>query len=253
MTAWPDTAATEGQAGNQNPFFLGFFTHVHGPEAGELYRGVVDLFVAAEELGYDRGWVAQHHFHPDYGRLPSPLVLLGAAAARTSWRRSGGTLKCWRPRSRRRSAGGHGLIADRLIADGPTRNGRRPRMTAPDAPAPRRLGVGALVYRTARAGNLTIRQLAQRVTDDAGTLVGTPDDVAGHIEEWFTGGGADGFNVVFPYLPGTLDDFTGLVIPELQRRGLFRTSYPGRTLRGHLGLPRPASRQATHPQGRQAK
>jgi alkanesulfonate monooxygenase SsuD/methylene tetrahydromethanopterin reductase-like flavin-dependent oxidoreductase (luciferase family) len=63
---------------------LGFFTHVHGHDATELYRGVVELFVAAEELGYDSGWVAQHHFHPEHGRLSSPLVLLGAAAARTS-------------------------------------------------------------------------------------------------------------------------------------------------------------------------
>jgi alkanesulfonate monooxygenase SsuD/methylene tetrahydromethanopterin reductase-like flavin-dependent oxidoreductase (luciferase family) len=66
-------------------FQLGFFTHVHGrQDAADLYRGVVELFVAAEELGYDSGWVAQHHFHADYGRLPSPLVLLAAAAERTS-------------------------------------------------------------------------------------------------------------------------------------------------------------------------
>ncbi len=55
---------------------------------------------------------------------------------------------------------------------------------------------------------------------------------------------ADGFNVMPPYLPGALDDFVDLVIPELQRRGLFRTEYDGRTLREHLGLPRPPSRYA---------
>jgi alkanesulfonate monooxygenase SsuD/methylene tetrahydromethanopterin reductase-like flavin-dependent oxidoreductase (luciferase family) len=66
------------------PFHLGFFTHVHGSgDAGSLYRGVVDLFVAGEELGFDSGWVAQHHFHDEFGRLPSPLVLLSAAAERT--------------------------------------------------------------------------------------------------------------------------------------------------------------------------
>jgi alkanesulfonate monooxygenase SsuD/methylene tetrahydromethanopterin reductase-like flavin-dependent oxidoreductase (luciferase family) len=65
-------------------FHLGFFTHVHGgQDATALYRGVVELFVAAEELGYDSGWVAQHHFHAEHGRLPSPLVLLAAAAERT--------------------------------------------------------------------------------------------------------------------------------------------------------------------------
>ncbi|MBN9756506.1 luciferase family protein [Pseudonocardia sp. Ae406_Ps2] len=63
---------------------LGFLTHVHGDEpAGALFAGVVELFVAAEELGYDTGWVAQHHLQPRYGRLPSPLVLLAAVAERT--------------------------------------------------------------------------------------------------------------------------------------------------------------------------
>ena len=74
--------------------------------------------------------------------------------------------------------------------------------------------------------------------------MGTAGEVADHIEEWFTGRAADGFNVIFRYLPGTLDDFAAAVIPELQRRGLFRTSYASRTLRGNLGLPRPASRRA---------
>lgn len=84
MTALPDTAATDAAGGRPNPFHLGFFTHVHGDDATELYRAVVDLFVAAEELGYDSGWVAQHHFRAEYGRLSSPLVLLAGAAARTS-------------------------------------------------------------------------------------------------------------------------------------------------------------------------
>ena len=52
-------------------------------------------------------------------------------------------------------------------------------------------------------------------------------------------GAADGFNVMAPTLPYDLQDFVALVIPELQRRGLFRTAYTGRTLREHLGLPRP--------------
>ncbi|WP_157360535.1 LLM class flavin-dependent oxidoreductase [Amycolatopsis thermoflava] len=65
---------------------LGFLTHVHGAgaEPGRLYRDLVELFVAAEELGYESGWVAQHHFQPEHGRLPAPLVLRAAAAERTS-------------------------------------------------------------------------------------------------------------------------------------------------------------------------
>ena len=53
---------------------------------------------------------------------------------------------------------------------------------------------------------------------------------------------SDGFTVQFPYLPGGLDDFVDRVIPELQRRGLFRREYKGTTLRENLGLPRPENR-----------
>jgi hypothetical protein len=62
------------------------------------------------------------------------------------------------------------------------------------------------------------------------------------MEEWLTTRGSDGFNVMFPYLPEGLDDFVDKVVPELQRRGLFRTEYAGKTLRENLGLPRPANR-----------
>jgi alkanesulfonate monooxygenase len=64
------------------------------------------------------------------------------------------------------------------------------------------------------------------------------------MEEWFRRDGCDGFNLMPPFLPGGLDDFVELVLPELRRRGLFRTEYEGRTLREHLGLACPASRYA---------
>jgi alkanesulfonate monooxygenase len=62
------------------------------------------------------------------------------------------------------------------------------------------------------------------------------------MQAWLDGEGSDGFNVMFPYLPGGLDDFVDRVVPELQRRGLFRKEYAGTTLRDHLGLPRPPNR-----------
>ena len=64
------------------------------------------------------------------------------------------------------------------------------------------------------------------------------------MEEWFRNDGCDGFNMMPPFLPGGLDDFVDLVIPELQRRGLFRSEYEGKTLRENLGLRRPTSRYA---------
>lgn len=90
----------------------------------------------------------------------------------------------------------------------------------------------------AQGENLTIRQLYERIAGGRGhfTVVGTPQLVAGKMQEWFEQGAADGFNFMAPALPGGLDDFLELVIPELQRRGLFRTEYAGSTLRSHLGL-----------------
>jgi len=95
----------------------------------------------------------------------------------------------------------------------------------------------------ARREKLTVRQLAQRLGGYSGlAMVGTPKTIADEMEEWLASEGSDGFTVMFPYLPGGLDDFVNLVIPELQRRGLFRREYEGTTLRENLGLPRPKNR-----------
>jgi alkanesulfonate monooxygenase len=67
-------------------------------------------------------------------------------------------------------------------------------------------------------------------------VIGTPMKIADTMEEWFTTGAADGFNIQPPYMPDGAEDFVNLVIPELQRRGLFRTEYEGTTLRENLGL-----------------
>jgi len=88
-----------------------------------------------------------------------------------------------------------------------------------------------------------VRQLAQRLGGYSGlAMVGTSKTIADEMEEWLFSEGADGFTVMLPYLPGGLDDFVGHVIPELQRRRLFRHDYEGATLREHLGLPRPRNR-----------
>ncbi|OUL96743.1 LLM class flavin-dependent oxidoreductase [Paraburkholderia hospita] len=95
----------------------------------------------------------------------------------------------------------------------------------------------------ARRDQLTIRQLAQRIGGYSGLeMVGTPATIADQMEQWLVERGSDGFNVMFPYLPGGLDDFADKVVPELQRRGIFRRAYEGTTLRDHLGLPRPENR-----------
>ena len=95
----------------------------------------------------------------------------------------------------------------------------------------------------ARREGLNVRQLAQRLGGYGGlSFVGTPTTIADQMEEWLTTYACDGFNIMFPFLPAGLDDVVDLVVPELQRRGLFRTEYAGTTLRDHLGLARPANR-----------
>ncbi|MDR3464842.1 MAG: LLM class flavin-dependent oxidoreductase [Xanthobacteraceae bacterium] len=119
----------------------------------------------------------------------------------------------------------------------------------PDAPLPElpktnasQSGQERLVT-LARRENLTVRQLAARVGGYGGlAFVGTPKTIADGMEEWLTTEASDGFNVMFPYLPEGLDDFVDKVVPELQRRGIFRREYEGATLRENLGLPRPKNR-----------
>ena len=90
---------------------------------------------------------------------------------------------------------------------------------------------------------LSVRQLAQRLGGYSGlAMVGTAASIADEMEEWIETCGSDGFTVMFPYLPQGLDDVVDQVIPEIQRRGLFRTEYEGPTLRDNLGLPRPKNR-----------
>ena len=105
-----------------------------------------------------------------------------------------------------------------------------------------------LIGDLARRENLSIRRLYESIAGARGhwQLVGTPERIADELEERFLQGGADGFNVMPPTVPGGLDDFVELVLPELCRRGLFRVEYEGRTLREHLGL-KPVTRSARGP------
>jgi FMN-dependent oxidoreductase (nitrilotriacetate monooxygenase family) len=99
-----------------------------------------------------------------------------------------------------------------------------------------------MLIEIARRERLTIRQLYETFAPSRGhfQLTGTPQSIADTMQEWFTTGACDGFNVMPAVLPDTLRDFVDLVVPELQRRDLFRTAYEGRTLRENLGLTRPA-------------
>ncbi len=124
---------------------------------------------------------------------------------------------------------------DKLPLDGPV-----PEMPDTNGPLSRQ----RLLLEQARRDKLTLWELCLANAGPRGHVltIGTPGQVADEMEHWFRDGAADGFNVMPAWLPGSLDDFVDLVIPELQRRGLFRTEYEAMTLRDNLGLPRPINR-----------
>ena len=124
---------------------------------------------------------------------------------------------------------------DKLPLDGPV-----PEMPDTNGPLSRQ----RLLLEQARRDKLTFWQLCLANAGPRGHVlsIGTPSQVADEMEHWFRDGAADGFNVMPAYLPGSLKDFVDGVIPELQRRGLFRTEYESTTLRGNLGLPKPVNR-----------
>jgi FMN-dependent oxidoreductase (nitrilotriacetate monooxygenase family) len=124
---------------------------------------------------------------------------------------------------------------DKLPLDGPV-----PEMPDTNGPLSRQ----RLMLEQAKRDKLTFWQLCLANAGPRGHVlsIGTPSQVADEMEHWFRDGAADGFNVMPAYLPGSLKDFVDLVIPELQRRGLFRTEYEATTLRGNLGLPKPVNR-----------
>lgn len=94
--------------------------------------------------------------------------------------------------------------------------------------------------------NLTVRELAQRLGGFSGhAILGTPEAIADEMEEWLESTACDGFTVMFPYQPGGLEAFVDRVVPELQRRGIYRSEYEGHTLRENMGLPRPENQFKT--------
>jgi len=96
----------------------------------------------------------------------------------------------------------------------------------------------------ARRERLTVRQLGRRIRSGHRLVVGTPEQLAATMEEWFLGRAADGFNIMPDVFPSGARDFVDEVVPLLRRRGIFRHEYSGHTLREHLGLTRPCSQFA---------
>ncbi len=127
-----------------------------------------------------------------------------------------------------------GVDASRFDLDGPL-----PEIPQSNASQSSRDALVAL----AKRDGLTVRQLAQIVGGSGGLeIIGTPGEIADTMQEWLETGASDGFNVMFHTVPSGLDEVVDLVIPELTRRGIYRSAYAGATLREHLGLARPDNR-----------
>jgi FMN-dependent oxidoreductase (nitrilotriacetate monooxygenase family) len=114
----------------------------------------------------------------------------------------------------------------------------------PEPNDPKVRSIARNMFEKARQENMTIRQLY--LANSAGSgglrLLGTPSDIVDVIEQWVTEGAADGFNLTPTHLPHGIEDFAELIVPELRRRGLFRSEYESTTLRGNLGLPEHVNR-----------
>ncbi|QET05364.1 MULTISPECIES: LLM class flavin-dependent oxidoreductase [Cupriavidus] len=169
--------------------------------------------------------------------LPGLTTIIGATEAEAIARRNALVdLIPW-SYSLNRLAGTLGISADRLSLDQPLpadlvlpANGNHTFFRATVAFAQQR--------------GLTVRALIRELAGGGGhrVIVGTPEQIADDIEHWFLNGAADGFNLMPDVLPDGVQAFVDGVVPILQRRGLFRTEYEGRTLRDHLGLARPVGR-----------
>lgn len=111
-------------------------------------------------------------------------------------------------------------------------------------PASGAQGARDIVFNLARRKHLTVRQLMDRVLTWHRLVVGTPEQLADTITQWFMAGAVDGFNIMPDVEPSGAEAFVDHVVPILRQRGLFRQEYTGTTLRDHLGLARPAKAPA---------
>ncbi|WP_067676943.1 LLM class flavin-dependent oxidoreductase [Nocardia miyunensis] len=200
------------------------------------------IFSAEQDLGKARAFRTElREGARKFGRDPDEIVVLpglstvlGSTEAEAARRRELLDELLPDAYARARLAGQLGISLDGLADDEP--------IPAELLPEPDDAGGSQTFYRVVKdiidRESPTLRQLLKKLSGGGGhrIVVGTPERIADDIERWFRAGAADGFNVMPDVLPSGFDDFADHVIPELRRRGLFRTDYDGTTLREHLGL-----------------
>jgi FMN-dependent oxidoreductase (nitrilotriacetate monooxygenase family) len=212
--------------------------------ARELSARVADVvFTSQTDIEDAQGFYADVKGRlAKFGRDPTSLQIMPGVAVFTGRTAAEAEEKYERLHSLIDAKGALALLKERLGGidlSGHPLDGPVPEMKGNDV----RMSNPPELARLAKRENLTIRQLAFRYAAARSHWMvrGSYTDVADQFEAWFKGRAADGFNLLPQTLPGSLEDFVTLVVPELQRRGLFRTEYEGHTLREHLGLARPPS------------
>jgi len=196
----------------------------------DIVFSVVNGDTAQAKAAYDglKGRLAKHGRAPgDMAILPGVMPIIGRTDAEAKAQLD--RLQSWLTPTNALALVSHRIGHDisGYPLDGPV----------PDLPQTNNsLSFARALLDMARRENMTLRDLYNITAAARGhwVIYGTPKRIADTLEEWFLGGLADGFMILPPYFPGAFDDFVDLVVPELQRRGLFRTEYAGATLRDHL-------------------
>ncbi len=199
----------------------------------DVVFSVVQALDAARTAYADlKGRMAKYGRSPDeIAVLPGVMPIIGASKAEA--REKLAKLQSWLTPTNAAT-----LVASRIGYD----VSGHP-LDGPVPPPPRSEGsrtFSHVLYETALREKMTLRDLYNLTAAARGHWVvcGTPQHIADTLEAWFVARAADGFNILPPYFPGAFADFVDLVVPELQRRGLFRRDYQGNTLRDHFGLAR---------------
>jgi FMN-dependent oxidoreductase (nitrilotriacetate monooxygenase family) len=200
--------------------------------ADVVFSVVQDLEAAKIAYAELKGRMAKYGRAPDeLAVLPGVMPIIGASEAEARERLS--KLQAWLTPTNAAT-----LVASRIGYDVSGHPLDEP--VPPPPPFQGSRTFSQVLYETARREKMTLRDLYNLTAAARGHWVvcGTPRSIADTLEQWFFEMAADGFNILPPYFPGAFDDFVDLVVPELQRRGLFRRDYQGSTLRDHLGLAR---------------
>jgi FMN-dependent oxidoreductase (nitrilotriacetate monooxygenase family) len=207
---------------------------VPGQELSARTADIVFSVVSGDPVAAKSAYDALKSRLPKHGRKPSDLALLPGVMPIIGGSDAEAKAKLDRLQSFLSPSGALTLVSNRIGHDLSAFDLDGPIPELPDTE--RSQTFSRTLLDKARREGMTLRDLYNLTAAARGHWVvcGTPRRIADTLEEWFRAGRCDGFMILPPYFPGAFDDFVDQVVPELQRRGLFRREYMGSTLREHL-------------------